>query len=634
MAHAFENPLWTARYQMHELSSAVAAEIESSDESSPALLRRPSLLITSMVSDAEHPDLRPPQSALHDRRSPVAGAEAALVSNGSPGTFRKFFRVRPSRPTKCSNKDCRAKVKRNCGMCGEAFCHGCTMFRRKLSLSAEPDPLGVYFNVCRKCLDIQTEQPRMSAHSAEFNSLRMQHLISMQRQLEEELEREKNKALSLRRDSGKQAAVHNQAEQLAHGYEQHMGRIQDFVSGLKTPDWQKCKQWVPSHRVSHCSSCKSRMFARKIHCHICGQVFCRSCTPDEILLYIDQQTNEAKWAVNGYEKGTPRVRPDRFEVLRICKHCSGELKAILANGLSLNPATRTPLTFITSRATSPGVEDTFLTEIDELYEQLMALERDIEKWLPQYMRLVDSLDEDSTLQSFPDKKRMDLALMQSNLSNGMEQFALQSQKLNELSPTSRSETRLHNRVMCKMYQFYKENMHYFQASRKQLAGLFPVGDLDEFQSRTNLETMESVHAAVHQVHHEVLTLHERFRFNNSFFEHLEVLLSAIEDESKAILLQKQEDWDGYTRRIAEKTQSRTNAGQCYIVISDKIPLEQKHGVHYIVVSTCTFTLQELKRKLQARTSAMAYTRTKESLHEVFQMLERELSGHNADAHSP
>ena len=73
------------------------------------------------------------------------------------------------------------------------------------------------------------------------------------------------------------------------------------------------------------------MTNRKINCRICGQVFCTTCTKNEILLYC-YQDGIAKWAINGKEGG-PTTKPSRFETLPICNHCCHELEEILLTNL-------------------------------------------------------------------------------------------------------------------------------------------------------------------------------------------------------------------------------------------------------------------------------------------------------------
>ena len=640
MAHAPDSSLRAGRYAGHLPSITADMARQGYDP--------PSDLIGAMVRDTEQSGGHShPPAGYYGKSATAAATPIPSLGEGSPdlprlradsSTLKRVHWQRLDKAVKCANRGCRVKFtrkvkRRNCSMCGDVFCHGCTLFRRKLSQNAEPDPLGAYFYVCKACCDTQTEAPRMRDHSAAFKSLRINHLVSMNQHYEKERMREKDKPLSTRTDAGKKLAIRDQAQLLAQGFHDNSGLVRDFINGVKIPRWQKCPQWVPTSRAGQCFACKTafKVLSRKVHCHICGQVFCCPCTPDELLIYIDKQSNEAKWAVNAKEGLGPEVRPDRFELLRICRHCSGELEKILLDGLPANPATRIPVKSTPSEMVPAVVENVFLETLFLLQKKLMSLQCDVEQFLPRFLHLVDSLDiEDSSPHSVTGKHPMkELVLMLTNLSDGLSQLALKSQLLKQLRPATDLEMKLLRHVMIGTYQFYSENMYIFRTSKERLANLIPVDHHEELQSLINVETMENVHGAVHQLMYELLHLHKKHKYDDSFNEYIFDLWSEVEDEFKAFVERKHMNWDEHKERLAEITEARIKENKRMIVVSSTL---SPSAARYAVISTCTTRLQKLSRELEAKTNVMVFTKTKECLSRVFRELERELSLHNATPH--
>lgn len=604
---------------------------------------QPGELIGSLVCDTEQLNLqRRAKSSDAAALTPLpvfghsSSTPAAPRLRADSSTLKRSHWQSPEKESRCFNQECRAqfsrKVKRrNCCMCGNVFCRRCTKFRRKLSQNAEPDPLGVYFKVCKACCDAQTKAPKTTDHSPEFNRHRMTYFWALNQHYEREVRSGQDTPLSARVDAGKKLAIRDRAELLAQGFEQHSGLVRDFVDGVRIPSWQKGRLWVPSGRAAHCFHCKKPfgLLSRKVHCHVCGQVCCCACTPDELLLYLDRLSGEAKWGVNGRDGAAPEVRPSRYQLLRLCGPCSSDLVEILREGLPANPATRIPTKRTASEAPPAATENIFMEKLVDLQAELASLQGNIEQWLPQYLHLVDLLDVgDSSPNEVRGRHPMkSLVLAQTNLSDSMSQLALQSQKLKLLRPTTETEAKLLRHVMMGTYQFYSENMYLFRTSKKHLAELTPVDHLEEIQGLINIQTMEVVHTAVYQLMFEVIHLHRKHQYDNSFDGGLVNLLSVIEEEFKALLQQWQMTWDEHMGRVSELVKSQMKNGERLIVISSAI--EDKATIRYAVISTCSARLQCFIRQIDAKTTLMQFAKTKKCLKQVFCELDSELARHNA-----
>ena len=146
----------------------------------------------------------------------------------------------------CRKRFGRWDRRRNCCMCGDVFCRRCTNFRRKLSTNAEPDPLGTFFHVCRRCFDKTIVLGWQRDLTEEFKRLRSAKQSHMKRHEEQE----KKKPLSARQMStSKQAALRKEADRLTEGFKANTGWVHSLMSEVKVPAWQRASKWVPSGQI-------------------------------------------------------------------------------------------------------------------------------------------------------------------------------------------------------------------------------------------------------------------------------------------------------------------------------------------------------------------------------------------------
>ena len=349
-----------------------------------------------------------------------------------------------------------------------------------------------------------------------------------------------------------------------------------------------------------CCRFQFRMTSRKIHCRICGQVFCSTCTQDEILLYLDPQ-DQAKWAVNGKEGG-PKIPPERYETLPICCMCSEELQSVLLLDLSQPPA---------------EVSD-FASRLGEVQKKLTSFTTKIETWLPQYQQIVDSLDiEPGSPSSVRGRHPLrQLVKVQSDLSDIFSRMAVHSQNLKKLQPQTESQERLVRYMMISTFQFYSENMYLFRTSKARLAELMPVDNMDEMQAIVNHQSMDKIYLLVQQLMYEAINLEKQYKFNRDFFLQLIEVVKSIEAEFRVFLEKRGESWEKQVTFVREFVQGEMKSGRRRIDIPRTLPRHHPKSakyVQYLVVSKCSTVMHECLRELEAKTTDRSFTETKESM---------------------
>ena len=339
-----------------------------------------------------------------------------------------------------------------------------------------------------------------------------------------------------------------------------------------------------------------RMTSRKIHCRICGQVFCSTCTQDEIILYLDPQ-DRARWAINGKEGG-PKTPPERFEMLRICSWCSEELQTVLLHELTLPP---------------PEVFD-FVAQLGNVHKKVTSFTTKIEQWLPQYHNLVDALDiepgaPNSVGGRHPFRR---LVKVQSDLSDVFSRLAVHSQALKKLQPQTDSQKTLVRHMMISTFQFYSENMYLFRASKAHLAELMPVDGMDEMQAIVNHQSMDRIHLLVQQLIYEAISLKERYKLNSDFLTQLVEVVKCIEAEFSVFLEKRGEDWKEHVKSVNQFVEGEMKSNRRRIDVS-RHQAKSPRYLQYLVVSQCSTVVHECLRELEAKTTERSFPETKESM---------------------
>ena len=527
-----------------------------------------------------------------------------MRSVSAPSSVVEFQRshFKPlAQAAKCADSNCRKAFtrrdrRRNCSMCGEVFCKRCTNYRRKLSPTAAPDPFGTFYNVCCRCFNYQIAFGRCRDLMGDFGRIRREKLSA------ETVEA--SKTLCGGRDSSsKQKAMMKEIERLKDGFSSNPGFWKGLKSEFKIPDWQKSENWVEARDATQCYQCKKvfNKISRKVNCRIGGQVFCKECSKDEIVVYLEEKDGEPKWGVNG-KSGGPTTTPVRFEMYPVCSSCSSELQSILLEQLS--------------KSSAPA-ENTFMDNVYRLYLVLSKLQEQVETWLPEYEQVVDAMDmEDNSPRDVKDQHPLrKLAKAQSDLSDALSELAVESQKLKLLRPRTPLEEKLIKHMMIGTYQFYQEHMYHFRRMKLKLADHTPHEHLVEIQKVLSQQSMERVHLIIKQVMYEAINLENRYGFESSFFEDIIEIVHAIEDEFQPFLEARGESWERHKELVLLYVKSETENNRKKIKLSQETLRSPDH-VRYTVISKCSSVVHELCRELEAKTVDREFRKTKKSLNDA------------------
>ncbi len=490
--------------------------------------------------------------------------------------------------SKCADNKCRilfkpAIKKRNCAMCGKVFCFHCTNYRRRLSANAQPDPLGQFFSVCRVCFNYSDEFGGQRDRMREFQEIRRGRAarIKVGEQEEDKL------SICQRRDTPTlRKLISGEAQRLVVGYEANAGMMKGLVGEMVIPDWQKSSTWVESKGASVCSNCGEglNMMRRKYRCRIGGQVFCAKCVNDDLLLYFDD-AGKVKWALNGKDGG-PTKEPVKFRLLTICHKCSSVLHATLMDDLCAVP---------------PPV---FLDKLKSLHTNLSTMQSKIDASLPTYMHLVECMEmsDDSPSHVAERHPLRKLIKAQTDLSDAFSSLAVESQKLKQLKPSTRTQQKLLKCVMMGTYRFYSDSMFSFRNLKNHLAEIVPMETLGDIQATVSLQAIERVEVLIQQLVLEALALEGQFKFDCDFFGYIIDITNSMDKEFKDFVISRQEDWDEHHAFVMEFIEKEIKEHRRLIKINESVrKLKKPWVIHHLVVSQCSSIIHECYRDLQAKT---------------------------------
>ncbi len=506
--------------------------------------------------------------------------------------------------SKCGNLKCRKrftsalKCRRNCNMCGEVFCRDCTNFRRKLSASAKPDPLGMYFNVCELCLFLESECGMSNDLLREFSDHRREILGLKKAAVSCNL---RNPLCGQKPSELKYLVLKRELTKLMVGFKQNTGLVQEILAEVKVPAWQKLPQWVDSSKASGCFSCGGTFGVftgriKKVNCRVGGQVFCSKCCPDAIVIYCEGQ--KVKWAING-RPGAPSVKPSIYTLLPICCHCVLDLQEIT-------------LQTVTQPDTTVSV---YLENIYQMHQKLSKLQSQIETILPKYMMVVDALDmTDNSPRSINERNPLQsLVKIQTDLSDAFSSLAMQSQSLKHLKPEGKTDKKLHSNIMVGVYCYYSENMYQFRLAKCRLSELMPTDQLEEIQLNVSQRSMERVHVYLQQLMFELLDLKLHNAISEKMFELIMESIRCMEEELKLFLKYRNESWEKHAECSVNFVRSELEAGRRTLTLFNSDLC--------VVMSQISSRLHECYRELQAKTVDREFPSTKQSIHDAVLVLD-------------
>ena len=534
--------------------------------------------------------------------------------------------------TTCANESCCKHFvwsdrKRNCCMCGKAFCRKCTKLLRKLSQNAEPDLLGTLRNVCKKCFDFNSNPERYRDLTNEF----LEHRDIARRSRQSASSTHAATPLPARpRSASNVEQVRAEIDRLVKGFEEQ-SRIKALVSEfVRTPKWQKSSHWVSDSKPSECFECqkKFRLTIRKINCHVCGQVFCTGCTKSQIVLYC-YKDSPARWAINGKE-GMPTSKPHRFETLPICSHCYGELEAILLSSMEEptpeeHCCSELEAISITDRDTQALTPEEFI-RLEVIQTELISLQTNVEQLFPRYQKLVDTLDIEDSHSVQGEHTLQELARARTELSDSFTDLAFQSQALKKLHVQPKKNT-LCNNIQRATDDFYMEHLYLFKVTNQELEKmLIPIDNLSLFQRFLDQLSLHKVYSLLQQLSRELDGLQMKHKCELDVVKHLVQLDRAIEEEYRPFLTSQGGSWDKYVENIQRSVIEAIDEQPC-IQLQQNLPCDRtqlKVCIRSFTLRCTCFLLVKCRRQLDAKTNRKAFLKTKSSLANAIKHITDEL----------
>ena len=518
---------------------------------------------------------------------------------------------------KCSQKLSRLTRKRNCCMCGEVFCQKCTSFRLKLSPDATPDPtFGKPCHVCHACFNTDIDDIGNECDWTHYFSGLRHRSISSLRQKEEESLSMPIPSLTTSNGKLKRERVQQEMNRLTIGFAGSNSWLKSLIS---IPSWQKSSHWKEPRRSHQCLDCHTsfKKLSKKVNCRVCGQVYCSSCTKAELIIFLPNNgCSSPQWAING-KAGTPTSSPHAIVFLPVCNMCERELEGILIDEIEA----------LASEEEEEEEED-FMDSLSQLHSSLYRMKSRIEIWLPQYQKLVDSMD----IVDGQSKPVSHLAKSQSNLSDQFSQMAVESQKLRRLEPLTPSQAKVLKNVTIAMYNFYSENMYLFRTSKEKLGEVMPVESMELLQEAVDLISYERVHIIVRQITFEAVNLELSYKLTGSTFtQQLVHCTEIMEEEGEIYFAKKRKNWEKHLkdvqRMVQEDFEGTNPTGEKRRRL--KLPKNIKKQPHYKLVicykllSQCCNYLKKSSRELDAKTTENVFGRTKAELSSVCDVFDKE-----------
>ena len=575
-----ENLISTMMYDHEQASSAPVVKRSSSSSLPDASIERAT---TSLISRLW--------------RSKSLNEEAA---SGSSTAIRQSHWKVIDIASKCAGSNCRILFKpksrrRNCAMCGKVFCFNCTNYRRRLSPNAKPDHLGQFFSVCLVCFNYSDEFGGYRNHMRTFQEFRRERA----KRLQDSEANARARSLCQRMDTpALRKVVSCEIQRLLLGYEANAGMMKGLMGDMMIPEWQKSSTWVASKDTVVCSNCGESfsMLRRKNHCRIGGQAFCSKCVKEELLLYFDE-TGTVKWALNGKDGG-PTKEPEKFRLLTVCQKCSSILHEMLKAELCVVP---TPV---------------LLDKLKALHSGLSTMQSKVDSTLPTYMNLVECMDmnDDSPSHVAERHPLRKLIKTQTDLSDAFSRLAVESQKLKQLRPATRTQQKLLKAVMMGTYRFYSDNMFTFRNLKNHLADIVPMETLDAIQVTVSMQAADRVEVLIHQLVLEAIALEHQYKFNSDFFPSIIDITNKMDVEFKQFVISRGDNWDEHHAFVMEFIEKDMKENRRLITICDTLKTRHKpHVIHHVVVSQCSSIIHECYRDLEAKTIDREFPAVKKNL---------------------
>ena len=456
--------------------------------------------------------------------------QASVDQMDAPNSSVSLQSMRPAdfattrAPYRCANSACTESVgeevwRRECGMCGETFCYACTSDVRKVSAMGQPDQLGKEKRVCAKCVNLSWEDGNIIDHKDSFQKYRSKRPKVAPPPPPQEVV-----TPTLVEEKRSLAVI--AAERLTRGYQVNCSAVKGLMAEFVVPSWQKPDGWQSERDAKVCEACKGPLQAKKfrqkskVHCRLCGKIFCVDCTRSEILLYISEE-GRAKWAINGREGG-PTSKPTHFELLSMCDPCCKELESAILEEM---------LEDIDDSLTTKALDIVDTLKLNQ--KQLMSLVQRIEQLLWEYRKLADCVCK-GVIESIGVNPVHMLAKLQCHLNGTLAQLSIETRKLQLLKPSTKAQGRLLKNIALFFNSFYVDNMYSYRQYQGMVSTQISNDALQSLQAMVCKVSMGDVHRELNVIMFNGLELKEKYHFSDTILMPLVAVLQVCEDELKAL----------------------------------------------------------------------------------------------------
>ena len=506
-------------------------------------------------------------------------------------------------------KDVRERS-RSCGLCGDLFCYKCTIYRRKLSkvfkfspdhekpkkkhlqlsIKLVPDDVfGTLHNVCSKCHKSEAEIPIYGFRDLmdDFQCFRLGKLGT-------EDAKEREGSLCCRKyaySTSKRQAIVKEVERLTQGFVKNSSFVKELASEMKVPKWHKSAKWVDASSVHHCYHCEKtfKMSSTKVNCRIGGQVVCKKCSQDDMIIYLEETDGEPKWGINGKVGPQSKDQVARFELYKICTICSDTLHSIYCENEGFESESEQ------LKAKS------FMDSVSQLQQSMATLQGKVDKWLPDYIQALEALDGGSVDKMTRDD-RIKLAKLYYDITHTQSVVKEMCYGFHKLQPQTQSQKSILKNAKMGIENIYNEHKHQMECPCELLSREM-IEELHEVQKLASRKSMERVSADVYQMAADVVEHRDRYDLDDSLPDEAEKILFSINEEFlKGYLWNENYESMMMIRRKSFQIESRVG-NQTALTLKD---------VQCMIASHCYTVVQECCSQLEANTLETEYRDTKNS----------------------
>ncbi|XP_059164197.1 uncharacterized protein LOC131947112 isoform X2 [Physella acuta] len=505
--------------------------------------------------------------------------------------------------TKCFEVSCQKvftllERHHHCRSCGEVFCAECVKYQRRLNALAHADPVGQFYKVCRKCFEkgkITDGQTR--SHSVYFHELRVyykEHGMvhtgnSSEWRMRLNLDRECQRLLL----GFNQSVGNSEVQRTLHG-------VKSFVT---TPQWMKSSVWSRENLVKSCQYCKEvfGLLKKKAFCSVCGIVVCKSCSSNDLLVYIPdedkgREASQPKMAVIKII-GCPKVEPELSIYLRVCSKCKDKLILKQVDQQEEDSLMNGP---------------DFMDVLNKLHDKFVTVESHVRDQLPKYKEIVDSLADRSRRSSTHNNMKT-LAKAQEDLSQMLAQHLTTVQYMKKLKPSTATQSKLFQVYIRAKCEFYLDHMSMFRTVKHKLSESASDESLKVIQRIMDKNAIISTHLYLHQLIYEMIYLCQRYELQESLIPVLMQIEQKVETDVQTCLQAEGDDVTEHMNLVQELTQERMKKNK--LIRPSKTQL-QRRGTKYVyelMSSRVENLLNQVKFQLQLATTLNSFQASKKAL---------------------